>query len=109
MPFNAPAPEPKRSGKSSGSSSSSLVGSIAQAERMVQIVFILPCAGFIGWLAGVWLGKHLHQPWMPVAGIVLGIVAGLVGAIRMAIAASAGADYGAGAPKSNKDQEGGRP
>jgi uncharacterized membrane protein YfcA len=74
---------------------------------MVQIAFILPCAGFIGWLIGAWLGKHLHQPWMPVAGIVFGIVSGLIGAIRMAIAASGGPN--SGAPNSGKDDSGGRP
>jgi ATP synthase protein I len=104
MPFHNPIPDPKPRGKDSG-----LVGSIAQAERMVQVAFILPCAGFIGWLAGTWLGKHLHEPWMPMAGIVLGIVAGLIGAIRMAIAASAGADIGPDAAKNGKDDPGSRP
>jgi ATP synthase protein I len=104
MPFHNPIPDPKPPGKNSG-----IVGSIAQAERMVQIAFILPCAGFIGWLAGAWLGKHLHQSWMPMAGIVLGIVSGLIGAIRMAIAASAGADTDPDAASSGKQGPGSRP
>jgi ATP synthase protein I len=95
MPSQNPNHEPRQ-----GEGSSSLVGSIAQAERMVQIAFILPCAGFIGWLAGAWLGTHLHQSWMPMAGVVLGIVAGLIGAIRMAIAASSSA---AARPPENSD------
>jgi ATP synthase protein I len=104
MPFHNPIPDQEPPGKSSG-----IVGSIAQAEKMVQVAFILPCAGFIGWLAGVWLGKHLHQPWMPMAGIVLGIVSGLIGVVRMAIAASAGADIDPDAAKRGKDDPGGRP
>jgi ATP synthase protein I len=109
MPFEQPTPGPKSSGKSSDPESasprsSSLVDSIAQGERMVQIAFVLPCAGFIGWLIGAWLGRHFHQLWMPMAGIVFGIVAGLIGAVRMAIAASDST-----AAKSGKGDLGGRP
>lgn len=107
MPPHNPIPDRKPRTRSS-----SLADSIAQAERMVQIVFILPCAGFIGWLAGAWLGNHFHQSWMPMAGIVAGILSGLIGAIRMAIAA--GADSGPGAakngkPENSKDAPRGRP
>jgi uncharacterized membrane protein YfcA len=99
MPFHRPIPDDDRRGKSSG-----MVDSIAQAERMVQVVFILPCAGFIGWLLGFWLGKHLHQSWMPMAGIVFGIVAGLIGVIRMAMAASAGTNSPPSAAPHGKDK-----
>jgi len=64
---------------------SGLVGAWVQAEKMVQIVLLLPSAGFIGWLAGYGLDRWLHQTWIAMAGIVFGIVAGLVGAVRMAM------------------------
>jgi ATP synthase protein I len=76
---------------------------------MVQIAFMLPCAGFIGWLAGAWLGKHLHQEWMPMAGILFGIIAGLIGAVRMAIAATAGADSDQGGAKNGEEDPRSRP
>ena len=83
MPFNPPIPERKDGG--SPRRPSSVVGAIVQAEKMMQIALILPCAAFIGWLLGAWLDKYLHWPWLPMAGIVLGIISGLVGAIQLAM------------------------
>jgi len=80
VPFNRPIPESKPSGQGGG-----ILGAWVQAEKMIQIALMLPCAGFIGWLAGAGLDLLLHQKWMATAGIVLGILAGLAGAIRMAM------------------------
>ena len=88
MPYHNPIPEKKqRSGSSSGGSG--LFGAYVQAEKLMQIAFMLPSAGFIGWLAGYGLDRWLHQTWIAMAGIVFGIMPGLVGAIRMAMAYSA--------------------
>ena len=78
------------SGGSNGGATSGLIGSWIQAEKMIQIALMLPCAGFIGWAIGAGLDRWLHQTWISMAGIVLGIIAGLVGAIQMAIASAAG-------------------
>lgn len=80
MPFNPPIPEPKGRGKGTG-----LVSAIVQAEKMVQIALILPCAAFIGWLLGDWIGGRLHQPLIGALGLVLGGAAGLFYVIRMAL------------------------
>lgn len=85
-------------GESGGSSASSggdsgasgLIGSWIQAEKMIQVALMLPCAGFIGWAIGAGLDRWLRQTWISMAGIVLGIIAGLVGAIQMATAFAAG-------------------
>ena len=80
MPFNKPIPDSEsRSGESSN------LAALVQAEKLIQVALILPCAAFIGWVAGAWLDSRLHQSWISMAGIVLGIVSGLVGAVRMAI------------------------
>ncbi|MGA8783584.1 MAG: AtpZ/AtpI family protein [Terracidiphilus sp.] len=92
MPYHNPIPEKKQPGGMSG-----LVGAWVQAEKMIQIVLLLPSAGFIGWLAGYGLDRWLHQTWITMAGIVFGIVAGLVGAVRMAMF------YGADSRNGNKD------
>jgi F0F1-type ATP synthase assembly protein I len=84
MPFHSPIPEKKQPGQSEG-----LVGAWIQAEKLMQIALVLPCAAFIGWLGGAGLDHLLHQTWIAMVGIVLGIVAGLVGAIRMAMIYSA--------------------
>lgn len=82
MPSNLPIPNRKlRSTLKSG------VQSWVQAEKMVQIALVLPCAVLIGWGCGAWLDNRLHQSWMTLAGIALGSVAGMVSAIRMALAA----------------------
>lgn len=78
------------------SGTSGLIGSWIQAEKMIQIALMLPCAGFIGWAIGAGLDRWLHQTWISMAGIVLGIIAGLVGAIQMAIASAAGPKHKGG-------------
>lgn len=96
MPYHRPIPEPKQRGNTPGASQpdqsgselfsgSGLIGAWIQAEKMIQIVLVMPCAAFIGWIIGVGLDRWLHQTWIAMAGIVLGIVAGLVGAIEMAV------------------------
>ena len=94
MPYHRPIPERKQSGKAGGAPSddpaqggvgSGLIGAWIQAEKMIQIALVLPCAAFIGWLPGFWLDRHFHQTWIAMAGVVFGIIAGLVAAIRMAM------------------------
>jgi ATP synthase protein I len=82
MPFHPPIPDPKAHGKGSG-----VIDAIVQAEKMIQVALILPCAAFIGWLAGAWLGRRLHQPWIALVGIVFGGVSGLVYVVRLALQA----------------------
>lgn len=96
MPFNPPIPESKLRRKAAGAgqddqagqglfAGSGLIGAWVQAEKLIQIALMLPCAGFIGWLIGAGLDRWLHQTWIATAGIVLGIISGLVGAVQMAI------------------------
>ena len=63
------------------------VHSLVQAEKIMQIAFVLPCAMVLGWGAGWCFDHFLHTHWGVAAGLVLGIVAGMVSAIRMAVAA----------------------
>jgi F0F1-type ATP synthase assembly protein I len=98
VPYHNPIPERKQRGKAGGASSDDpaqsgvgggMMGAWIQAEKMIQIAMVLPCAAFIGWLPGFWLDRHFHQTWMAIAGVVFGIIAGLVGVIRMAMVYSA--------------------
>jgi uncharacterized membrane protein YfcA len=59
-----------------------------QAEKLIQIALVLPCAALIGWMAGVWLGDRLHHSWIAIVGIVFGGAAGLVYAVRTALNAN---------------------
>jgi F0F1-type ATP synthase assembly protein I len=100
VPYHNPIPEKKQSsGSSAGAGMSGMFGAWVQAEKMMQIVLLLPSAAFIGWLAGYGLDRWLHQSWIAMAGIMFGIVAGLVGAVRMAIA------YGAASSADNQDDD----
>ncbi len=94
VPYHRPIPDRKQRGNAGGASSGdpaqgglggSMIGAWIQAEKMIQIALVLPCAAFIGWLPGFWLDRHFHQTWMAIAGVVFGIIAGLVAAIRMAM------------------------
>jgi ATP synthase protein I len=100
VPFHRPIPESKPGGKADGvlpaqqaksgpAGGAGIIGAWVQAEKMIQIALVLPCAGFIGWLIGAWLDHILHQSWIAMVGIVVGIIAGLVGAIQMAMVYSA--------------------
>ena len=94
VPYHNPIPERKQRGSAEDASQGDsaqggvgggLIGAWVQAEKMIQIAMVLPCAAFIGWLPGFWLDRHFHQTWMAMAGVVFGIIAGLVAAIRMAV------------------------
>jgi ATP synthase protein I len=81
-----PSPEDKqasrpRSGRSGG------LDSLVQAEKVMQIAFVLPCALLVGWGMGWCVDTFLHIHWAIIAGIILGLVAGMVSVIRMATAA----------------------
>jgi F0F1-type ATP synthase assembly protein I len=81
MPFNRPIPDSKKPSKDSNG-----FGALVEAEKLVQIAFVLPAAVLIGWLGGAWLDSCLHQSWIALVGIILGSISGMVSAIRMAIA-----------------------
>jgi len=81
MAFHRPIPDPHPRSKAS-----SIVDAMVQAEKMIQVVFILPCSVLIGWLAGWWLDQRLHQAWIYLVGIVFGGVSGLVTVVRLALA-----------------------
>jgi F0F1-type ATP synthase assembly protein I len=102
MAFNRPIPENMRRAAKQPSGLSLYV----QAEKMLQIAFVLPCALVIGWLLGAWADKGLHQSWMTIAGVILGCVSGLVFVIRMAFAAEkdAAPDAAAGSDKKNDSE-----
>ena len=112
VPYHNPIPEKKdRSGGSGqqsrqrrpASAGQGLFGAWVQAEKLLQIAFMLPSAGFIGWLAGYGLDRWLHQTWIGTAGAIFGIIAGLVGVVRMAMF------YGANSKDGNGDGNGNEP
>lgn len=85
MPYNNP-PERKSDDKMGAG-----LHSLVQAEKLLQIAFVLPSAMIIGWLAGAWADTKLHQSWLTIVGIVLGCISGLVYVVRLAIDAEKGA------------------
>lgn len=95
MPYHSPIPDPKARGKASA-----LVDAIVQAEKMIQVAFVLPCSVLIGWAIGWLLDRGLHQSWIYLVGIVFGGVSGLVYAVRLAVSAANRDD---GSADSNKD------
>jgi uncharacterized membrane protein YfcA len=82
MPFNRPIPESKRKPKTSNGFTS-----LVEAEKLLQIAFVLPSAVVIGWVAGAWVGSLLHQKWIVIAGVVFGGISGLFYVIQTAVAA----------------------
>lgn len=98
-----PSPAPRKK------ASSPLAGGMktyAEAERLLQIAFVLPSAVVIGWLGGGWAAEHWHQHWMLLAGVLFGCVTGLYYVIQQAIAAERAArraDEAARRKQSGKD------
>jgi ATP synthase protein I len=78
VPYHRPIPEKKTESGMPG-----IIGAWVQAEKMIQMALVLPCAAFIGWAIGAWLDHLLHQTWIAMAGIVFGIISGLVTVVRM--------------------------
>ncbi len=79
MPYHRPIPDDKNRSNSIG------FQSLVQAEKLMQIAFVLPSATIIGWLAGAWAGNHFHVSWLAVAGVIFGCISGLVFVVRMAM------------------------
>lgn len=114
MPYHPPIPESKGGGKSNAKSTG-LVNALIQAEKLMQIALVLPCAAFIGWLAGNWIGDRLHFPLAAAIGVAFGGAAGLFYVVRLALdqvkepaksGADPGADSGANSDKSKPNGKG---
>jgi len=82
MPFIRSTPPPK-----STNGSSSGFSSLIEAEKLMQIAFILPASVVICWVGGWWLSHLFHQKWIEVAGIMFGCVSGLFYVVQMAVQA----------------------
>ena len=82
---------------------------LVEAEKMMQIAFLLPSAAFVGWLGGLGLDHLFHTGWIETVGIVFGGFAGLFYVVRLVIATkpSQAGKGGAGssAPNAGKNEE----
>ncbi len=82
MPFHRPIPESKQPAKATRG-----FGALVEAEKLMQIAFVLPSAVVIGWLAGAGADHLLHQKWIVIVGIVFGGISGLFYVVQTAVAA----------------------
>jgi ATP synthase protein I len=89
MAFDNRTPGRKTPSKAAGG-----IESLVQAEKLLQIAFILPSSMLVGWLAGAWADSKLHQSWLTIAGVIFGCVSGLVYVIRVAMATEKSASSG---------------
>ena len=83
MAFNPPNPDGEQRRPQSGKDSGGLA-SLVQAEKLMQIAFLLPCATLIGYGLGWWIDHHFGTHWATIAGLVFGLVAGMVSVISWA-------------------------
>jgi hypothetical protein len=84
MPFNRPIPDSQQPRRSSSG-----LKTLMEAEKLMQIAILMPCAAFVGWLAGAWIDSRLHQSWIGLAGIIFGGFSGLYYVVRLVIATGA--------------------
>jgi ATP synthase protein I len=87
MPFHRPISRPISEDKLPGASRAPGLHSLVQAERVMQIAFVLPCAMLFGWGLGWCVDHFLHVGWATIVGLVLGLIAGMVSVIRTAVSA----------------------
>jgi ATP synthase protein I len=90
MAFNPPNPNSEQRRKEPGRDSGQDTGGLAslvQAEKLMQIAFVLPCAALIGWGLGWWIDHHFGTHWATIGGLVFGLISGMVSVIRMALSA----------------------
>jgi ATP synthase protein I len=86
-PPSNPDHKPNRAQDKSSSASGGGRNALVEAEKLLQIALILPCALVVGWGAGVLMDRWLHQHWIYIVGLILGAIAGLVEAVRQAMRA----------------------
>ena len=86
MAGDRPTPENKQQA-ASPRGQSGVTRTLVQAEKLMQIAFVLPCAMLVGWGMGYGVDKLLHTHWAVIPGLILGIIAGMVSVIRTAMAA----------------------
>jgi len=101
MAFNRPIPESNKPPSGSGG-----MHSLVEAEKLMQIAFLLPSAVLVGWGIGALAQSHWHQKWMVAAGVILGCIAGLVSVIRVAFAAERATSKGDAADAGNNTGSG---
>jgi F0F1-type ATP synthase assembly protein I len=82
---------------------SSGVEAVVEAEKLLQIALVLPCAAVVGWIIGAWADKHFHQTWIAIVGIVFGAISGLVFVIRTVLKAERDTRSETGTEKGNLD------
>jgi len=99
MPYHNPIPERRPRGKVAVG-----IKSLVEAEKLLQVAFVLPAAMVIGWLLGAWADAKLHQGWLTIAGIIFGCISGLYYVIRMALDAEKGAARRDTEEKSGEDK-----
>jgi hypothetical protein len=78
-PSRDPGPARGKTGASGG------LNTLVQAEKLLQIAFVLPAALLIGWGGGVLLDRWLHQHWIYIVGLIFGAIAGMVEVVRQAL------------------------
>lgn len=85
MPGDRKPDNPQKS-SASGEPGGSLLRSLVDVEKLVQLALFIPCATIIGWLLGL-LADHLfHTHWIYIAGLLLGAAAGFVQTFRTVLA-----------------------
>ncbi len=90
MAFNPPNPNESERRRDPGSSPGKDGGglsSLVQAEKLMQIAFVLPCAALIGYGIGWWIDHRFGTHWGAIAGLIFGLISGMVSVIRMALSA----------------------
>jgi ATP synthase protein I len=86
MPFVNP-PSEEKPGSGTPPRRPGGLDSLVQAEKLMQIAFVLPCAMLVGWGMGWGVDTLFHVHGAVIVGVILGLVAGMVSVIRMATAA----------------------
>ncbi len=84
-----PSDQPDRpSPPAKSSSKDSPLQSLVRIESLIQLAWLLPAAGVIGWAIGLALDHWLHQHWINILGLITGAVAGFVQIFRVVLSHS---------------------
>ena len=75
-------PDEKENENTEPKKDNATLGTVRQAETVLQLVLALPAGCFVGLAVGYFLDRHFHTKWLAITLILLGGIGGFIQIFR---------------------------